>query len=131
VYVLIGLKMCPEADRLAGRRGLSRRTPLLAKLACCKHNGDGRQLALGDLSKSCGKKRITTLGDRYRVEVCPALVMEVWKPHRQIRRSDPEFADRRELWRIFSYLAIVAVEGESPFGQRFLRHLIETLHRYR
>jgi hypothetical protein len=25
----------------------------------------------------------------------------------------------------------VAVEGESPFGQRFLRHLIETLHRYR
>jgi hypothetical protein len=32
---------------------------------------------------------------------------------------------------MFSYLAIVAVAGESPFGQRFLRHLIEALHNYR
>jgi fructosamine-3-kinase len=61
-------------------------------------------------------------------ETVPTSLVEAYK---EVLTIDPEFADRRELWRIFSYLAIVAVEGESPFGQRFLRHLIEVLHRYR
>jgi fructosamine-3-kinase len=61
-------------------------------------------------------------------ETVPTSLVEAYQ---EVLTIDPEFAERRELWRIFSYLAIVAVEGESPFGQRFLRHLIETLHRYR
>jgi fructosamine-3-kinase len=61
-------------------------------------------------------------------ETVPTSLVEAY---REVLTIDPEFADRRELWRIFSYLAIVDVEGESPFGQRFLRQLIEALHQYR
>jgi fructosamine-3-kinase len=61
-------------------------------------------------------------------ETVPTSVVEAYQ---EVLTIDPEFADRRELWRMFSYLAIVAVAGESPFGQRFLRHLIEALHNYR
>jgi fructosamine-3-kinase len=61
-------------------------------------------------------------------ESVPASLIEAYQ---EVLTIDPEFADRRELWRIFSYLAIVEVEGESPFGQKFLRQLIEALHRYR
>jgi fructosamine-3-kinase len=61
-------------------------------------------------------------------EAVPTSVLEAYK---EVLAIDPEFADRRELWRLFSYLAIVEVEGESSFGQRFLRQLIEALHRYR
>jgi fructosamine-3-kinase len=60
-------------------------------------------------------------------ETVPTSVVEAYQ---EVLTIDSEFADRRELWRIFSYLAIVDVEGESPFGQRFLGQLIEALHRY-
>jgi fructosamine-3-kinase len=63
-----------------------------------------------------------------QIESVPSSVLEAYQ---EVLTVDPEFADRRELWRIFSYLAILEVEGESPFGQRFLRHLTEALHRYR
>jgi fructosamine-3-kinase len=55
----------------------------------------------------------------------------VFEAYREILAIDPDFADRRELWRIFSYLATVDVEGESPFGQKLLRRLISALHAYR
>ena len=61
-------------------------------------------------------------------ETVPTSLFEAYQ---EILTIDPEFADRRELWRIFSYLATVTVEDQSPFGQRFLRQLIEALHRYR
>jgi fructosamine-3-kinase len=60
-------------------------------------------------------------------ETVPTSLVEAY---REILAIDPEFAERRELWRIFSYLATVDVEGESPFGQTFLRRLIDALHTY-
>jgi hypothetical protein len=33
------------------------------------------------------------------------------------------FADRRELWRLAGYLAVVAVDGHRPFGRRCLDRL--------
>lgn len=43
---------------------------------------------------------------------------------------DPGFADRRELWRIPAYLAVVEVDGGSAFGQGILRRLVAAVQTY-
>jgi fructosamine-3-kinase len=44
---------------------------------------------------------------------------------------DPGFAGRRELWRLPTYLAVIAVDGESPFGQQCLTRLADAIRQYR
>jgi fructosamine-3-kinase len=44
---------------------------------------------------------------------------------------DPGFAERRELWRLPGYLAVVAVDGGSEFGRPFLSRIAEAVARYR
>jgi fructosamine-3-kinase len=43
---------------------------------------------------------------------------------------DPGFAGRRELWRLPTYLAVIAVDGPSPLGQECLTRLGDALRRY-
>jgi fructosamine-3-kinase len=43
---------------------------------------------------------------------------------------DPGFADRRELWRLPTYLAVIAVDGPGPFGRQCLTRLADALRRY-
>jgi fructosamine-3-kinase len=43
---------------------------------------------------------------------------------------DPGFAGRRELWRLPSYLAALAVAGASAFGRSFLPRLDAALRQY-
>jgi fructosamine-3-kinase len=50
----------------------------------------------------------------------PAILFEAYK---EIAPIEPGFAERRELWRLFDYLAVVTVDGDGPFGRRMLSNL--------
>lgn len=62
----------------------------------------------------------------YFEPVPPAL----FEAYQEIRPIDNSFAERRELWRIFSYLAVIAVDGQNPFGRQFVTRLADALRRY-
>ncbi len=38
---------------------------------------------------------------------------ELFSGYREIRPIDAGFADRRELWRIFAYLAVISADGQN------------------
>ncbi|MDQ6697975.1 MAG: fructosamine kinase family protein [Actinomycetota bacterium] len=50
--------------------------------------------------------------------------------YRERAPIDPGFAERRELWRVFAYLAVIAVDGESWFGRRFVARLADAVRIY-
>jgi fructosamine-3-kinase len=54
----------------------------------------------------------------------------VLKAYREIKTVDQGFSDRIELWRIFAYLAVIAVDGANPFGRQFVSRLAGALSRY-
>ncbi len=62
----------------------------------------------------------------YFSPVAPA----TWAAYRDVRPIEPGFAERRELWRVFAYLAILTVDGGSDFGRSFLARLTSALDRY-
>ncbi|HTT51225.1 MAG TPA: fructosamine kinase family protein [Streptosporangiaceae bacterium] len=49
----------------------------------------------------------------------------------EVRPVDAGFAARRELWRMFAYLAVLAVDGGTPYGRRFLARLDQAIAGYR
>lgn len=51
----------------------------------------------------------------------------VFDGYREIAPIDPGFVGRRSLWRLHASLAVVAHVGSTAFGQRFIRHIAETL----
>lgn len=55
----------------------------------------------------------------------------VFEAYQDIAPIDPGFAKRRELWRMFGYLAVVTVDGHKPFGRRILTCLAEAVSCYR
>lgn len=52
----------------------------------------------------------------------------VFDAYREVAPIDPGFAGRR--WRIFAYLAVVAVDGQRSFGRRYLGRLDEAVTSY-
>jgi fructosamine-3-kinase len=48
----------------------------------------------------------------------------------EITPIDAGFAGRRELWRLFGYLAVVAVDGGNPFGRSILPRLAAAVRQY-
>ncbi len=54
----------------------------------------------------------------------------VFDGYREAAPIDPGFADRRELWRLSGYLAVLAVDGGSPFGRSFVPRVAEAIARY-
>lgn len=54
----------------------------------------------------------------------------VFDAYQEITPLDHGFAERRELWRVFSYLAVIAVDGQNPVDRRFATRLASALHRY-
>ena len=56
---------------------------------------------------------------------------DVFAAYQDIAPIDPGFAGRRELWRLAAYLAVVAVDGEGPFGRRYLGRLAAAVRLYR
>lgn len=55
---------------------------------------------------------------------------DVFDAYREIMPIDAGFERRRELWRIFAYLAVVTVDGHNPFGRRVLGRLREAVRSY-
>jgi fructosamine-3-kinase len=55
---------------------------------------------------------------------------DAWAGYREVRPIDPGFAERRELWRVFAYLAILTVDGQSDFGRTFAGRLDRALDHY-
>ena len=56
---------------------------------------------------------------------------ELFAGYREVQAIDPGFAERRELWRLFGYLAVVTVDGASAFGRPFVGRIAEAVARYR
>ncbi|WP_222849168.1 fructosamine kinase family protein [Trebonia kvetii] len=48
----------------------------------------------------------------------------------EVAPVDPGFAERRELWRVHAYLAVVAVDGASPFGSSFVPRIAAAVRQY-
>lgn len=55
----------------------------------------------------------------------------LWHGYRELSEIDEGFGERRELWRIFAYLAVITVDGTNPFGASFIGRLEAAVHRYR
>ncbi|MEV0460024.1 fructosamine kinase family protein [Catellatospora methionotrophica] len=56
---------------------------------------------------------------------------EVFDGYRDVAPIDPDFPQRRELWRLHGYLAVVAVDGASAFGRPFVGRIADAVARYR
>ena len=57
----------------------------------------------------------------------PDSVFDAYRDHRPIAK---DFSDRRELWRLHAYLAVVAVDGTSSFGRPFLDRIATAVAQY-
>jgi fructosamine-3-kinase len=55
---------------------------------------------------------------------------EVFEAYRDVAPIDPGFPERRELWRLFGYLAVIAVSGPSAFGRAYLGRLAGAVDHY-
>jgi fructosamine-3-kinase len=60
-------------------------------------------------------------------EPLPGVVLDAYH---DVTPIDSGFAGRRELWRIFSYLAVIAVDGGGALGRKFGLRLADALARY-
>ena len=69
--------------------------------------------------------------DLAMIDVFEPVPIEVFDGYRDVRSIDTEFVDRRELWRVPVYLAIVGVDGGNAFGRTFLPRLDDALRFYR
>jgi protein-ribulosamine 3-kinase len=64
------------------------------------------------------------------VDYFDAVPDDVFEAYREIVPIDTGFAQRRELWRLFGYLAVVTVDGHKPFGRRMLTCLADAVRSY-
>ena len=64
------------------------------------------------------------------VDYFDAVPDDVFEAYQDIAQIDAGFAQRRELWRLFGYLAVVTVDGHKPFGRRMLRRLAAAVRAY-
>jgi fructosamine-3-kinase len=54
----------------------------------------------------------------------------VFAAYRELTPIDASFPERRELWRLPGYLAVVTVDGRSDFGRPFLDRIAAAVKRY-
>lgn len=54
----------------------------------------------------------------------------VLEAYQEIRPIADGFGDRRELWRVFGYLAVIAACGQDPLDRQFTDRLARALRRY-
>jgi fructosamine-3-kinase len=69
--------------------------------------------------------------DLAQVDFFRPVPADVLAAYGEVAPIDPGFADRRELWRLPTYLAVIAVDGPSPFGRKCLTRLAVAVRRYR
>lgn len=68
--------------------------------------------------------------DLAMVDVFEPVPSDVFDAYRERRDIDPGFMQRRELWRIPIYLAVIAVDVSNPFGRTFIGRLDEALRTF-
>jgi fructosamine-3-kinase len=68
--------------------------------------------------------------DLAMIDIFEPVPNEVFDGYRDVRLIDAEFVDRKELWRIPVYLAIVAVGEGDPFGRTFVPRLADALRSF-
>ena len=89
---------------------------------------------------------VNTLDGAYLIDACPYFghpeidlaLVDYFQPvpdalfhaYSEITPIDAGFARRRELWRLFGYLAVVAVDGGNPFGRSVLPRLAAAVRQY-
>jgi fructosamine-3-kinase len=56
---------------------------------------------------------------------------EVFDAYREVAPIDPGYWERRDLLRLFAYLAVVAVAGVTDFGRPFQGRIADAVARYR
>lgn len=54
----------------------------------------------------------------------------VFDGYTELRPIDGGFPERHELWRLFAYLAVLAVAGGTPFGRQFVARLDQAVTSY-
>ncbi len=64
------------------------------------------------------------------VDYFDAVPADVFRAYQEIVPVDAGFGERRNLWRIFGYLAVVTVDGDTPFGWRMLARLADAVRSY-
>ena len=70
--------------------------------------------------------------DLAQIEVCNPVPGAVFDAYREVAPIDSGFDERRELWRLWCYLAVATVEQQStPFGRTMFCRLSDTVNRYR
>ncbi len=90
---------------------------------------------------------ISTVGGAVLVDPCPYFghaevdlaMVDLFHPvptalldgYSDVVEIDPGFGERRELWRMHAYLAIVSVDGLSSFGQHYVEQLRLAVTKYR
>ena len=60
-------------------------------------------------------------------EPVPPAVFDGYRDHRPIY---PGFEERRDLWRLYAYLAVVTVDSTSEFGRPFLNRIAAAVAQY-
>ena len=84
------------------------------------------------LSRAAGIRTPVPVADGVIGFAAGALLLFEALPERpEAAPLDPGFAGRRELWRLPTYLAVIAVDGPSPLGRQCLTRLGDALRRYR
>jgi fructosamine-3-kinase len=54
----------------------------------------------------------------------------VFDGYAELRPIDGGFPERRELWRLFAYLAVLSATGGTPFGRQFLTRVDQAVTSY-
>jgi fructosamine-3-kinase len=68
--------------------------------------------------------------DLAQIDVYNPVPGAVFDAYREVAPIDSGFDERRELWRLWCYLAAVTVEQSTPFGRRMFRRLSDAVNRY-
>ena len=69
--------------------------------------------------------------DLAHVDYFQSVPEELFDGYREVLLIDVGFAGRRELWRLYAYLAMITVDGDSAFGRASLTRLDDALRLYR
>ena len=125
------LDLATDVERLLGRLPMlcgPEPQPSLLHGAAQQHNfvsTDTDAVAI-DVAPYFGHPEI----DLALVDYFDAVPDDVFEAYREIVPIDTGFAQRRELWRLFGYLAVVTVDGHKPFGRRMLTCLADAVRSY-
>jgi fructosamine-3-kinase len=68
--------------------------------------------------------------DLAHVDFFQPVPVSLFDGYRDIVPISPGFAQRRELWRLRTYLAVITVDARTPFGRQQLAQLADAIRLY-